>query len=61
MAMCKLLMLVSHGDEAGASSLLSRFPNLSLERSDVTDYSGRTFKNITVYEYAYHACVFFVN
>ena len=51
----KLIMLVAHGDEAGASSLLERFPNLSLERGDVTDYSGRTFKNITAYEYAYWA------
>ena len=51
----KLIMLVAHGDEAGASSLLDRFPNLALERGDITDYSGRTFKNITAYEYAYWA------
>ena len=51
----KLIMLVAHGDEDNAASLLDRLPNLSLVQGDITDYSGRTFKNITAYEYAYWA------
>jgi hypothetical protein len=32
-----------------------QYPDLLLQRGNVTDYSGRTFKNITAYEYAYWA------
>lgn len=32
--------------------LLTRSPEFLLERGDVTDWAGRTFKNITVFEYA---------
>ena len=51
----KCLMLVAHGEQKAASYMLRRNPQLLLERRDVTDYSGRTFKNITAYEYAYWA------
>ena len=51
----KMLMLVAQGQQTQAQSLLGHQPNLLLQRGDVTDYSGRTFKNITAYEYAYWA------
>ena len=51
----KCLMLVAHGDQTAADEMLRRNPKLLLERTNVTDYSGRTFKNITAYEYAYWA------
>lgn len=51
----KLLMLVAHGEEESAALMLASKPELLLERADVTDYSGRTFKHITAYEYAYWA------
>ena len=51
----KCLMLVAHGDQTAADEMLRRNPKLLLERTNVTDYSGRTFKNITPYEYAYWA------
>ena len=51
----KCLMLVAHGDQTAADKMLTRNPSLLLERTNVTDYSGRTFKNITAYEYAYWA------
>jgi len=51
----KLLMLVAHGEQERAAHMLESKPELLLERADVTDYSGRTFKNITAYEYAYWA------
>ena len=51
----KCLMLVAHGDQTAADEMLRCNPTLLLERTDVTDYSGRTFKNITAYEYAYWA------
>lgn len=35
--------------------LLKKYPELHLKRGTVTDYSGRTFKDITAYEYAYWA------
>ena len=51
----KLLMLVAHGEEPQAHALIGHQSKVLLERGDVTDYSGRTFKNITAYEYAYWA------
>ena len=51
----KCLMLVAHGDEDAAAQMLTRNCKLLLESTDVTDYSGRTFKKITAYEYAYWA------
>ena len=51
----KVLMLVAQGQQTQAQALLVHQPNLLLQRGDVTDYSGRTFKNITAYEYAYWA------
>ena len=56
-----LLKLVACGHRHDANQVLSQQPDLLLQRADVTDYSGRTFKNITAYDYAYwakdkHAC-----
>ena len=51
----KLLMLVAHGEQEPAAHMLAGKAALLLERADVTDYSGRTFKHITAYEYAYWA------
>ena len=51
----KLLMLVVHGEQEPAVHMLAGKAALLLERADVTDYSGRTFKHITAYEYAYWA------
>ena len=51
----KCLMLVAHGKQEEANNILRENPQFLLERCDVTDYSGRTFKNITPYEYAYWA------
>lgn len=51
----KLLMLVAQGQQIQAQALQAQQPNLLSQRGDVTDYSGRTFKNITAYEYAYWA------
>jgi hypothetical protein len=56
-----LLKLIAYGHRYLANQMISQTPDLLLQRSDVTDYSGRTFKNITAYEYAYwakdtHAC-----
>ena len=51
----KCLMLVAHGEQEAANNMLRDNPRFLLERCDVTDYSGRTFENITPYEYAYWA------
>ena len=51
----KMLMLVAQGQQTQAQALQTHQPNLLSQRGDVTDYSGRTFKNITAYEYAYWA------
>ena len=51
----KMLMLVAQGQQTQAEALQTHQPNLLSQRGDVTDYSGRTFKNITAYEYAYWA------
>ena len=51
----KLLRFVVRGEQEKADGLLSKHPELLLKRGTITDYSGRTFKNITAYEYAYWA------
>ena len=48
-----LLVFIAHGNENKAMQLLTNLSHLSLEVGDITDYSGRTFQNITAYEYAY--------
>ena len=35
-----------------AADILGRYPEYLLEKSDITDWGGRTFKNITAFEYA---------
>jgi hypothetical protein len=57
----ELLQLVAYGQRHAANQLLIANPTLLLQPAEVTDYSGRLFKNITPYEYAYwakdtHAC-----
>ena len=51
----KLLRFVVRGKQEKANGLLYKHPELLLKRGTITDYSGRTFKNITAYEYAYWA------
>ena len=51
----KMLMLVAQGQQTQADALLTHAPRLLSYCADVTDYSGRTFKHITAYEYAYWA------
>ncbi len=51
----KLLRFVVRGEQEKADYLLTIHPELLLKRDTITDYSGRTFKNITAYEYAYWA------
>lgn len=51
----QFLMLVARGNQDAAAEMLTRNSNLLLECANVTDYSGRTFKYITAYEYAYWA------
>lgn len=48
----KLLEYVAFGNQDKVEQLLKIHPELLLERGTVTDYSGRTFKNITAFEYA---------
>lgn len=48
----ELLVHVAKGEQDEAAVILEREPDLLLERGDVTDYSGRTFKNITAFQYA---------
>lgn len=57
----QILKLIVYGHRYEANRQLMQNPALLLEESDVMDYSGRLFKNITAYEYAYwakdrHAC-----
>ena len=47
----KLLRFVSRGAQRHAAESINR--ELLLIRTNVTDYSGRTFNHITAYEYAY--------
>lgn len=50
----QLLLKVATGEQDNAEMSVIH-PDLQLRRGTVTDYSGRTFKNITAYEYAYWA------
>ncbi len=43
---------VAKGNQSTVEKMLRKYPNLLLERGYVTDYSGRTFKNITAFQYA---------
>ena len=51
----RLLLFVARGQQDQAHTMLGQFPELLLKCGDVTEYSGRTFKKITAYEYAYWA------
>ena len=46
------LRLVAEGEQDQAKNLLKKTPELALASSDVTDLSGRTFKDITGFQYA---------
>ena len=50
-----LLVHVARGQQDEADVLLTKHPELLLERGDVTDYSGRSFVSISPLEYAYWA------
>ncbi len=49
------LLHVVQGKQSNAETLLKKKPQLLLMRGDVTDYSGRSFKQISAYQYAYWA------
>ncbi len=51
----KLLSFVAKGKQDEADAMLSKHPQLLLQRGNVTDYSGRSFANISALEYAYWA------
>ena len=56
-----ILKLIVRGHRYDANKILTQKPKILILESDVMDYSGRIFKNITPYEYAYwakdtHAC-----
>ncbi|WP_173235463.1 hypothetical protein [Legionella antarctica] len=58
----KFLEFVAHGKQDHAEKIFTirkknphQLQELLLERGTVTDYSGRTFTNISAYEYAYWA------
>ena len=51
----RFLLFVARGNEAEVVKMLNRDHTLLLDRADVTDYSGRTFKNISACAYAYWA------
>ena len=55
LSVIKLLRFVVRGEQEKADGLLTLHPKLLLKHGTITDYSGRTFKNITAYEYAYWA------
>jgi len=46
------LNLVGWGDQETAQRMLEADPKLALLKGDLTDCSGRTFKNITAFQYA---------
>lgn len=48
----KLLWFVATGNQDAAEKGIKLNPELLLKRGTVTDYSGRTFTNITAFEYA---------
>ncbi len=43
---------VAKGNQSTVEAMLRKYPDLLLDRGDVTDYSDRTFKNITAFQYA---------
>lgn len=47
-----LLQHVARGQQDAAEALLQQNSELLVEKVQVTDYSGRTFKNITAFQYA---------
>jgi hypothetical protein len=47
-----LLQHVAFGEQEQAERILKADPTLLLRTGQVTDYSGRTFKNITAFQYA---------
>ncbi|CAM4389298.1 MAG: hypothetical protein LEGION0403_FIIPPAGN_02631 [Legionella sp.] len=47
-----LLLSVAHGNQVNAEKILKRYPELLMEKGTLTDYSGRTFKDITAFQYA---------
>ncbi len=51
----KLLLFVVRGQQDEAYAMLGQYPERLLTPGDVTDDSGRTFRKITAYEYAYWA------
>jgi hypothetical protein len=46
------LKLVAYGKQLEVEALIKTFPNFLSMKSNVTDHSGRTFKNITALQYA---------
>ncbi|WP_392538896.1 hypothetical protein [Legionella sp. 227] len=51
----QLLWNTVTGKQHKAEKIVDMHPELQLKPGTITDYSGRTFKNITAYEYAYWA------
>ncbi|RUR25887.1 hypothetical protein [Legionella qingyii] len=51
----QLLLYVATGKQDKVKKILDMHPELLLKTGTVTDYSGRTFKDISAYEYAYWA------
>ncbi|CAM4431132.1 MAG: hypothetical protein LEGION0403_FIIPPAGN_01080 [Legionella sp.] len=47
-----LLSSVAHGNQENAEKILKQYPELLMQAGTVTDYSGRTFKNISPFQYA---------
>jgi hypothetical protein len=47
-----LIQYVVKGEQAKAKKLLQLNPYLLLQKKEVTDYSGRTFTNLTAFQYA---------
>ena len=47
----RLLSLVAQGCQAEAEAMIEKDPSLLLERGDVTDGAGRTFRGITALQY----------
>jgi hypothetical protein len=48
----KFLLHVARGEQDQAEVMLKGNPQLLLRKGDVTDHSGRTFHNITAFQYA---------
>ncbi len=51
-AINKLLHHIARGEQDLAEKMIRATPSLLLEAGEVTDYSGRYFKNITAFQYA---------